>query len=164
VNLILLTVIIPSTSYLLIHRWSKSAQYTNLLLARASVALLTVGAFTIGCSDTSKAMVVGLSIFALGSGYNILIRSLLASVVEKDNIGMLYTIMSISETIGALVAGPLLAATFRTGMNWGGPWIGLPYISVGSLLAIATAVVFFTGLSRLQPKEVDMDNEQRSGC
>ncbi|WQF90194.1 Putative major facilitator superfamily, MFS transporter superfamily [Colletotrichum destructivum] len=163
-NLVLLTVVIPSTSYLLIHRWSKSAQYTNLVLARASAALLTLGAFTIGCSDTSVTMVFGLGIFALGSGYNILIRSLLASVVDKDNIGMLYTMMSISETIGALVAGPLLAASFRTGMGWGGPWIRLPYMSAGFLLAVATMVVCSTNLSRLQPREVDMDNEQGSDC
>ncbi|TDZ21047.1 Efflux pump ustT [Colletotrichum orbiculare MAFF 240422] len=97
-NLVLLTVLIPSGSYLLIHKWSKSPQFTNLSLARASALLLTVGAFVIGLSDTSAAMVFGLGVFALGSGYNILIRSLLASIVEKDNIGMLYTMMSIAET------------------------------------------------------------------
>lgn len=99
-------------------------------------------------------MVFGLGVFALGSGYNILIRSLLASVVEKDNIGMLYTMMSIAETIGALVAGPLLAVSFRTGMEWGTGWIGLPYISAGCLLVVATTIVFSTSLSRLQPKTV----------
>ncbi|KAJ0336727.1 hypothetical protein COL922a_007618 [Colletotrichum nupharicola] len=97
-NLVLLTVLIPSGSYLLIHKWSKSPQFTNLSLARASALLLTVGAFVIGLSDTSATMVFGLGVFALGSGYNILIRSLLASIVEKDNIGMLYTMMSIAET------------------------------------------------------------------
>jgi hypothetical protein len=65
-------------------------------------------------------MIVGLGISALGSGYNFLIRSLLASVVETDHIGMLYTRISIFETVGVLVAGPLLAMSFRTGMVWGG--------------------------------------------
>ncbi|KAB5551178.1 putative MFS transporter [Coniochaeta sp. 2T2.1] len=137
-TLALFTVLIPSASYVLVRRWSNSAPGTNLWLARASVMLLTVGALTIGLSTTSIVTMIGLGIFALGSGYNFLVRSLLASVVENDHIGMLYTVIGICETVGILVAGPLLAASFRTGMDWGGDiWLGLPYLAAGSLFAVA---------------------------
>lgn len=47
------------------------------------------------------------------------LRSLLASVVESHHVGMLYTVIGIYETVGTLVAGPLLAMSFRTGLDWG---------------------------------------------
>jgi hypothetical protein len=108
-------------------------------------------------------MIVGLGIFALGSGYNFLVRSLLASVVENDHIGMLYTMISIFETIGVLVAGPLLAMSFRTGMVWGGVWLGLPYFAAGFLFVVAATAVHSISLSRLQPKVVEYGNEDQAG-
>jgi hypothetical protein len=122
-----------------------------------------MGAFTIGLSKTSVVMIMGLGIFALGSGYNFFIRSLLASVVENDHIGMLYTMISIFETVGVLVAGPLLAVSFRIGMDWGGMWLGLPYIAAWCLFAVAATVVSSIGLSRPQSKVVDLSMKTNWG-
>ncbi|KAK8022905.1 MFS multidrug transporter [Apiospora marii] len=150
-NLALLTILIPLASYALVHRRLYSAQRSNLLLAWASAMLLAAGAFVIGLAETSLAMACGLAVFALGAGYNSLVRSLLASLVEQRHAGMLYTAVSIFETAGVLVAGPPLAACFRTGLDWGGPWIGLPYLAAGCLFAVAAAAVSFMGLSGVEP-------------
>ena len=128
-----------------------------------SVLLLTVGAFTIGLSKTSVLMTIGLGIFALGSGYSFLVRSLLASVVESEHIAMLYTVISICETIGMLVAGPLLAVSFRTGMDWGGDWLGLPYIAAGSLFVVAATALGFISLAKLQDRVVDCEYGDQTG-
>ncbi|KAK7931277.1 adenylate cyclase [Apiospora marii] len=146
-NLALLLIIIPSASHVLVHWRSHSVQRSNLLLAWASAMLLAAGAFVIGLAETSLAMACGLAVFALGAGYNSLVRSLLASLVEQRHAGMLYTAVSIFETAGVLVAGPLLAFCFRTGLDWGGPWIGLPYLAAGCLFAVAAAAVGFMGLA-----------------
>lgn len=136
---------------------SFSAYRANMLLARASIVLLTIGAFTIGLSAKSGTMVMGLGAFAVGSGYNLLIRSLLVPMVESDHIGMLYTIIGICEAIGALVAGPLLAASFRTGMEWGNAWIGLPYMAAGCLLSLAAILVVLASVLGSKPPEVTRD-------
>ncbi|KAK1961570.1 MFS general substrate transporter [Colletotrichum sublineola] len=147
-NLMLLAILIPSVTYVLVYKWSMSDQYTKLLLARASATSLTLGAFIVGFASSSVVMVIGVCVFALGSGYRPLIRSLLASAVD-DNVGMLFTMIGIFETTGNLIAGPLLSVLFRTGMEWGGAWIGLLYITTGCLLAIVTAIVVSTRLSDL---------------
>lgn len=115
----LLTVILPIASQTLARKTSLSTQSRNLWLARISVLMSTFGSFTIGLSETEGLIYVGLGLFALGYGYPPLIRGLLASIIDKRHFNMMYTTMSVFEAIGSVVAGPLLAASFRTGLEWG---------------------------------------------
>lgn len=121
----------------------------DLWLAHVSVTMLTCGSFVINFVDTSILMSFGLGFLTLGSGYNILVRSLLASLVESHQIGMLYTIIGVLKTVDILIAGPILAICFRTGMNCGEDWIGLPFIMSGTFFASATITISLINLSRL---------------
>jgi len=76
---------------------------------------------------------------------------------------MLYTVIGICETAGALVAGPLLAMSFRAGLDWGGDWLGLPYIAAGSLFAVAAIALCSIGQSTLQRIVVDLEDEDSEG-
>ena len=69
------------------------------------------------------------------------------------HVATLYTAVGITETAGGLLAGPLLAASFRTGMDWGGAWIGLPYIAAGGLFTVATIAVTFVVVVSLKSRE-----------
>lgn len=142
--------VLPAAGYILVSKWSLSGRAKDMWLARVSVFLLTLGAFVIGLADSPALMAVGLGAMALGSGYALLIRSLLASVVDKHQIGTLYTMIGVLETVGVLVAGPLLAASYRTGMDWEGAWVGLPYIMAGCLFASAALTMSLVRLSRLE--------------
>ncbi|KAL5920704.1 hypothetical protein ACKVWC_002782 [Pyricularia oryzae] len=51
---------------------------------------------------------LGLSCYTLGSGFGPFARSLLSSLVEKDMVGTLYTTLSIMDTLGSLLAGPIV--------------------------------------------------------
>lgn len=85
---------------------------------------------------------MGLVIISLGGGYNVLIRSLLTSIVEANHVGTLYNTIAVTETVGLVIAGPLLSASFRRGLEMGGAWIGLPFIVAGGLFVTAIVVVF----------------------
>ncbi|KAK1570030.1 major facilitator superfamily domain-containing protein [Colletotrichum navitas] len=162
-NLVLLIILIPSATYFLVYKWPMSVQYTKLFLARASAVLLTVGGFVIGLAYTPIFLMMGLGIFTLGSGYRLLIRSFLASIFEED-VAMLYTLMSMFDTIGTLIAGPFLSALFRTGMDWGNAWLGMPYIVIGCLLSVVTATVFSARWSNLQQIRNSSEIDQQSDC
>jgi hypothetical protein len=146
----LLTVILPVASQTLARKTSLSTQSRNLWLARISVFMSTFGSFTIGLSETEGLMYVGLGFFALGYGYPPLIRSLLASIIDKRHSNMMYTTISVFETMGSIVAGPLLAASFRTGLEWGSAWIGLPFLVAGCLFGSATIAVSAMNRSSLE--------------
>jgi hypothetical protein len=70
------------------------------------------------------------------------VRGLLASVVESTHLGVVFNAAGILESIGALVAGPLLAISFRVGLRLEGIWIGLPFMAAAGLFSIATVILF----------------------
>ena len=67
-------------------------------------------------------------------------------MVEKDNLGLLYTAITVLTYSGVLVGGPLFASMFQLGMQLGDPWVGLPYFVSGvsfllALIAISAGIV-----------------------
>ncbi|EXV03955.1 MFS transporter [Metarhizium robertsii] len=65
-TLTLLTVILPVASQALARKTTLATQSRTLWLARISVSMSTLGAFTMGLSETVGLMAVGLALFALG--------------------------------------------------------------------------------------------------
>ncbi|OAA38902.1 Major facilitator superfamily domain, general substrate transporter [Metarhizium rileyi] len=151
-TLMLLTVILPLASQTLARKTTLATQSRSFWLARVSVLMSALGAFTIGLSERVTLMSVGLGLFALGNGYPPLLRSLLASIVDKRQVNMMYTSMSVFETMGSIVAGPLLAASFRLGMELDGAWIGLPFLVTGCLFGSAAIAVACISVSSVERK------------
>lgn len=58
-------------------------------------------------------------------------------LVSKHEIGLLYTIMAILDSIGALASTPLLAYSFSYGLSKGGLLIGLPFFIVATMYCIS---------------------------
>lgn len=114
-------------------------------MARGSILVLIGGAFGIGLATTPPSLIIGLSLFSLGSGFNLSARSLLATVASGHHVAMLYTTVTFVEVAGLFVASPALAAFFRIGLKWGGFWVGLPFLSAGCLFTLAA--VIFIGVS-----------------
>jgi len=54
---------------------------------------------------------------------------------------MLYTVVSIQESLGIFIANPILAAMLRWGIDLGGGWVGLPFLVAGGLYTVALGVV-----------------------
>lgn len=124
---------------LLVRGWSAPAK--DLWMARVSLVLLAAGAVTIALAGTRAVVTLGIVTLAAGSGYAYLMRSLMASLVAVEHTGLLYTVTSIFEAVGGLIAGPMLAQLFRIGLSWGGGWIGLPYFAAGLTCMVSLLVV-----------------------
>lgn len=99
-------------------------------------------------------MILGLIITTLGTGYTLLARSLLTSLVEKHHIATLYNTMAVLETIGTIIAGPIMASTFRWGLEMGGAWVGMPFLCASVMFAGAGVVIWVV---RLEKAEGDME-------
>ncbi|CAK7215814.1 hypothetical protein SBRCBS47491_002611 [Sporothrix bragantina] len=144
----------------------------DLLLARVSLVCLVAGNILMAASTTLGALVVGLVLSTLAVGFGSLTRSLItfyfleeskvsSSLVSEetdrmtnadgaqdkgkeddDHTSRLYTLTGMVETFGSILAGPLLAWTFSSGLTLGGGWIGLPFYYVASLCIIALVCLF----------------------
>ncbi|KAJ4163631.1 hypothetical protein LMH87_005348 [Akanthomyces muscarius] len=137
----LLAVILPSTTQFLIQVKGLPTQRTDLLLARFSVFFASTGAFSIGVSSNIPFMTAGLGLFTFSYAYPMLARSLLASVIDKDHTDVMYTTIGMFEAFGAVIAGPLLSASFRQGLKWGTDWLGLPFLVTGVLFGSAAILL-----------------------
>lgn len=121
-----------------------SAPGRDLLISRFSVGFFTLGSLAISVAPVVALAAMGIAIFALGSGFTPAARSLVTTFCHQDEAGLLYSALAIMQSIGGLVAGPLLATTFRWGLSLGKEWTGLPFAAVAGLFAcgfLATSMV-----------------------
>ncbi|CAK7224204.1 hypothetical protein SEUCBS140593_005492 [Sporothrix eucalyptigena] len=147
INLLLLLIILPFATYALV-RWERllpTSAHTplqrDLWVAQGSCAILILGSVLIGLSPNAPAMIAGVVLYSLGTGYNIVLRSLLAALVQPEHLGTLFNTAGILDSVGAVVAGPLLAAALSEGIHLKGFWIGLPFLAAAGLFSIAMAVL-----------------------
>ncbi|OJZ80075.1 hypothetical protein ASPFODRAFT_148312 [Aspergillus luchuensis CBS 106.47] len=141
VRLAVVGLILPFASRVLLLYLRLNPSLKDLWLARAGISALVVGAFGIGLADRSFIVIISLMIYSLGFGYGPAMRGLLITIAEGQRASDLLMCVSLIESTGLLLSGPLLATSFRAGMAWGGVWIGLPFILVGCGLACATAIL-----------------------
>lgn len=80
-------------------------------------------------------------------------RSLLSSVVEPDVIGTLYTTLAIMDSVGSLVAGPVVASLFDLSMEMKGIWVGMPFLSSFILTCLVAALVLTVGSVTTRSKQ-----------
>lgn len=110
-------------------------------MARASVVIFAIGSMLVGLAEIRLLAWAGIILMACGAGFAVLARSIISSLVAKERAGLLYSIISVIESIGSIAAGPLLSSLFNLGLNLGGVWIGLPFMTAAVLHVIALLVI-----------------------
>ncbi|KAF1848741.1 MFS general substrate transporter [Cucurbitaria berberidis CBS 394.84] len=153
-NLVAITVFIPIINYLLLKKFRLVAHWADLWIARGSIALTTISFFVMGIATQPALLIIGLLIYNLGTGYNAAMRSVSIHVVggqSSPDIGKLMSTIAIAESIGAMIAGPVLNELFQWGMDLGSAWLGLPFLASVIVFAGMTVV---TMLISVKDKEV----------
>ncbi len=145
VNVVLLLVGLPALSGVLVRR-KMSIPGKDLLITRLSVAFFAVGSLVISVAPVVPLVALGIVIFALGSGFAPAARSLVTTFCHQDEAGLLYSALAIAQSAGGLVAGPLLALSFRWGLNLGHEWTGIPFALVAGLFACGFLALSFVRL------------------
>ena len=126
VVLLLFTVILPYSGKLpgLRHHTPRGV---TVRMAKISICFLASGSFLIGSANAWWLLIPGLSIYALGFGFDTIVRSLITSVVQEDHYSRLYSGIAVAETIGSLLGSLALTEALVQGFNHGGPLFGLPF-------------------------------------
>jgi MFS family permease len=122
-------------------KFKYSSAEKDLFLARFSAALLAIGTMALGISETSPLAILSFIIFALGNAYTTVGRSLLTTIGRHDMAGTLLSAMNVSASLGAVVAGPIIAVTFDWGLKQGGIWVGAPLFAVAFLYMLTFGFV-----------------------
>ncbi|KAL2170673.1 hypothetical protein VTG60DRAFT_4515 [Thermothelomyces hinnuleus] len=124
-------------------RFRLSVFSKDLLLAEISFIFLVLGAILEGCSREIVLFLIGLTIGTLGSSQGPLCRAIATSYVEPQQTSRLYALISMLETGGAFLGGPVLAWCFNIGLSRKGLWTGLPWFYVAGLVLLAFLSLLF---------------------
>ncbi|KAJ6783935.1 hypothetical protein PWT90_02118 [Aphanocladium album] len=136
------SVLLPLLDSLLRQKWSWTLFEKDIFLAQSSLAIMTVGYVGIGSASTSAMMLAFLAFTSLSKGHEYIMRSLLAQAAGEANVGVVYTTNSVLETAGMAIAGPLMAASFRRGLDWGGFMIGFPFFVASTFILAGSCLVW----------------------
>jgi sugar phosphate permease len=145
VDFVLLVVGFPAL-HRLSFSWSATPQGKDLLISRLSVTSFAIGSLIISTAPVVPLVAVGIVVFAFGSGFSPAARSLATTFVQQDEAGLLYSTLAITQTVGELIAGPLLALSFRLGLSIGSQWTGIPFALVAGFFACGFIAVCFVRL------------------
>ena len=149
VSIIALLAALPAASSWLRSRRAYTAFRTDMLLARVSFMLVTIGLVLIGLAPSVGPFFGGIFIFTLGAGLEALLQSLLASLVPPTAIARLFTVTSIVQTVAMLAAAPILTGLYWWGLQrTGDAWIGLPFICCGILSGGAMAMIWLLRIEK----------------
>lgn len=120
----------------------------DLWLSRGTALLLTIGTLLMFAAPAPTILIIGLVAVALGSPLHLTARSLITSLVLPNQVGVLYTSLAVVQSVGILIAGPLLANTFRWGMKLGDTWLGLPFLAASVMFLLSFLLISGVNLSR----------------
>jgi len=161
INFALMFAGLPFVTRFVTTRWQLCGQRKDLYLSRASFAINIAGYLMLGASPTIATTIVSLVVLSGGMGAAMFVRSFLTSLVPAHHVARLYSVISIVDTVGAMLGSPLLFALFNRGMSLGGMGIGLPFyfLSLASLTVLVLLCVVGMRKSDTAHEPVEQDEQ-----
>jgi hypothetical protein len=188
INIVLFLLILPGISYFLTSssqsaysipglRFNLSTTSKDLVLARFSLIIQIIGVFLlamsafsspIGDSDLQSVFplilaIGGLIIYTLGMGFSAFCRWLIATLVDQEHIARLYAVLSVIDTVGASITGPVLAWLYSWGLKLSrkgqrNGYLGLPFWGAIVLTAIAGGGIMWIKAPERKDESTREDN------
>ena len=153
IMIVVLLGLLPLASNYLLNRRSFTSLKKDVLLLRVSFTFVAIGLLVEGLAPNIPLFVAGCCLATIGMGATALVRSLLSTLVQQDEVGRLFAVMSVIWTAAMLLASPVVATLFVEGVEIGGIWSGLPFLFSGLLFAMATGATWVTSLGGLTAAE-----------
>ncbi|PYH32759.1 MFS general substrate transporter [Aspergillus neoniger CBS 115656] len=140
INCFALMLVLPMATKIL-DRYLSPVQ-RDLRVAIGCACLLMAAFGFMSMASHPAVFVVGVALVALGGGFSAALRSVGSALVGSSHVGLLNTTITLTQGVGLMISGPLLAGLFRAGMAWEGAWMGLPWMA-GFILYAATILTVY---------------------
>ncbi|KAL5051391.1 hypothetical protein BDW71DRAFT_170919 [Aspergillus fruticulosus] len=108
----------------------------DLALARASIIFLAVGTLGIGLSPSIAMLIPSLIVQTSGSGFAYLARSLITTLVKREETARLFTVIEVLQAVGNVIASLSITTVFQVGLDWGGAWVGLAWMMTSTAFCL----------------------------
>lgn len=147
--------ILPAISRRLVRYMSPGEK--DIRLARISIVCLTLGTLGIGLSPSIAMVIPSLIFQTCGAGFVFFIRSLITSLVNRDETARLYTVIEVIQAVGSVIASLSITNVFRLGIEMGGFWIGLAWMTTSSLFCMVGVAIYRFRLPSSARHDADED-------
>lgn len=138
----LFVAILPLASWYLQKKRGVDSRTKDLILTKFSVMCLLVGTLGMGLSPHVSIMLFFLVIQTMGAGFVYTTRSVVTTMIHRDQTARLYTLIEIIQAFGMILASPVMTGFFNLGLNLGGFWIGLAWMVAAGLFGIVGLIIW----------------------
>ncbi|KAM0240811.1 hypothetical protein ACHAP5_007846 [Fusarium lateritium] len=125
----------------------------DVWIARACVVVLVIAYCMAGFTDNQVMFVTAIILSAVNFCLNPALRSLLLTMAHGVGAGAVLSAVEVLNAIAAVVSGPVMAAGFRLGMDWGGKWLGLHWFIAMLILLPGAMIVVFMRFDNIRQRE-----------
>lgn len=136
---------VPLLSSFLIRQLHYTTLKKDLAVARIAVVSGTIGYVLIFIASDAVLLTIGCLFVSLSMPFVVTIISIATYFTPAEHVATLYTAMSVSQSIGIVIAGPIFAKLYTAGMHIGLEWPGLPFAAAASLFAMILISLVFLG-------------------
>lgn len=142
-TLVALLIVVPVLSSFLTRFLHYDAATKDLSIARLAAVSGVLGYFLMFIASTAPLLLGGTLFISFSMPFVWSVVSVATSFIPSQNqIATLYAAMSVSRSVGSVVAGPFFASLYGVGMQLGLEWSGLPF-AVVSIIFFMTLIAIF---------------------
>lgn len=139
-TLVTLLILLPIASSFLTRMLHYDPITKDLTIARLAAISGIIGYLLIFIASTTFPLLTGIFFISLAVPFAVSVISVATSFVPSQNqVATLYAAMSVSRSVGSVIAGPIFASLYGVGMQLGLEWSGLPF-AVGSMIFFLTLI------------------------
>lgn len=143
----LTAVVLPIISQLLL-KIGMPPTIKDWWIVRVSAVISVAAALAMGLAPTVALFVSAMVFGESSGGLQAALRSVVTELVDQSHVALVMTVLSMSLTVSEMVAGPLMAETFKLGMELGGVLIGMPYLVSAALLSVGAVLLIWASMPR----------------
>lgn len=136
-----LATLIPALKRLFTKIWRSRQAQSDKYITLISGLCLALGSFIIFLAASPGVLILGQIFSSIGFAFAVTAHSLLTAMVDPRHLGLANTGVTVTNSVGHMAGGPLLASIFQWGLQMGGFWVGTPFLFTAVLLSIATLAV-----------------------
>ncbi|KAL4803462.1 major facilitator superfamily domain-containing protein [Aspergillus unguis] len=114
----------------------------DLTLARASIVFLAVGTLGIALSSSVGLLIPSLIVQTCGSGFAYLARSLITTLVKREETARLFTVIEVLQAVGNVIASLSITTVFQIGLELGGAWVGLAWMMTSTAFCLVGVAIW----------------------
>jgi ABC-type polysaccharide/polyol phosphate export permease len=93
---------------------------------------------------TASLTVAGILVSTLGCSARPALQAVLAGLVAKDHVAILFTIVAVADGVGSAAGAVVLNWAFSLALGWeNSQWLGFPFVLAAAFFLAAWAVTVF---------------------